>query len=226
MAVLPLTLLLLAPADGEAARTALSPLNELVGEWRGVGQPKRGRRAGAWRETAAILWDFDPAPHVLLEVADGKEIDTVTLRAGRFGRVTATVTPTGGGPFVLTAPGLADATMFEPPGDGDTRLTLRRLSPDRFTLLLERRRTPAGRFRRVAEVGYTRAGVRLAERSLGGPECVVTGGLGTIPVTHAGETYHVCCTGCVTAFDADPAGVLAAYRGRKAAAKAGDGGRN
>ena len=39
----------------------------------------------------------------------------------------------------------------------------------------------------------------------------MTGGLGTIPVTHAGKTYHVCCTGCVAAFEADPEGTLADY---------------
>ena len=34
--------------------------------------------------------------------------------------------------------------------------------------------------------------------------CPVTGGLGTMAVSHAGKTYYVCCTGCREAFDKDP----------------------
>ena len=150
------------------------------------------------------MWDFaDPARPALLLVASGGE----NPRTLRFDPAAAGFAGTRAG-AVLT--------------DGDARRTVRVLSPDRFTLLEETRRTPTGRFRRAYEVGYTRAGVKLAERSVGGPECVVTGGLGTIAVSHAGETYFVCCTGCVAAFEDDPAGVLREYRERKAAAAAGD----
>ena len=193
-----------APADVPDARAALAPLNPLVGQWRGVAQPRRGSAAGAWREAGEWVWDFaDPArPALLFAVAGGERPRTL-----RFD-------PAGDG-FAATERG---STLT----DGDDRLTVRVLSADRFTLLRETRRTPTAQFRRAYEVGYTRDGVKLAERSLGGPECVVTGGLGTIPVTHDGQTYHVCCTGCVAAFEADPAGVLAEYRERKAAAVAGE----
>jgi YHS domain-containing protein len=43
---------------------------------------------------------------------------------------------------------------------------------------------------------------------------VVTGGAGTISVTHKGQTYYVCCTGCQQAFEDDPEGVLAEYAAR------------
>lgn len=45
-------------------------------------------------------------------------------------------------------------------------------------------------------------------------ECVVTGGLGTMPVTFEGQTYYVCCTGCRDYFNDGPAKVLAEYRQR------------
>ena len=195
--------LALAPIDsGGLAEAALAPLNPLVGAWRGVAQPRRGSAAGAWREEGDWVWDFSRprAPALVFAATGGTE--PRTLR----------VDPAAGG-FAATPAG---ATLTA----GDERATLRVLGPDRFTLLVERRRTPTGRFRRVYEVGYTRDGVTLAERGLGGPECVVTGGLGTIPVTHAGDTYFVCCTGCVAAFEADPAGVVADYRATRAAADA------
>ena len=40
-------------------------------------------------------------------------------------------------------------------------------------------------------------------------ECVVTGGLGTIEVTHNGKTYYVCCTGCRDYFNENAEKVLA-----------------
>ena len=229
MTALPLALALLTPApgtDAEAAKAALAPLNPLVGQWRGVGQVRRGSRAGAWREEAEWVWDFSApnAPAVRLDVTDGKEVASLLVRpaAGPTGGFAATLVPAGGDPATLTATSLDGTVEFAPTGDGNTRLTLRPLNAKRFTLLIERRGSPTGRFRRVAEVGYTRSGTRLADSSLGGPECVVTGGLGTIPVSFGGKTYHVCCSGCVAAFEADPAGVLADYRDRKAAERGGE----
>ncbi|MFH5806230.1 hypothetical protein [Alienimonas sp. DA493] len=236
MNALPLALvLLLPPGDGPAdsaaaegtvaggdvaaAKAALAPLNPLVGRWRGVGQVRRGSREGAWRETAEWVWDFSrpERPAVRFEVEEGKEVLRLLVRPAPKGTgFVATLTPPGGDASTLSAASLGDAVTFEPTGEGSDRLTFKRLNDKRFTLLIERRSSPTGRFRRVAEVGYTRAGERLAASSLGGPECVVTGGLGTIEVRHAGKTYYVCCTGCVAAFEADPEGVLAEYRAKRA----------
>ena len=44
---------------------------------------------------------------------------------------------------------------------------------------------------------------------------MVTGGLGTIEIEHAGKKYYVCCTGCRDLFQDDPEGVLAEYRERR-----------
>ena len=49
------------------------------------------------------------------------------------------------------------------------------------------------------------------------PECVVTGGLGTMQVSYMGQTYYVCCTGCRDAFNENPAKIIAEYKKRKAA---------
>ena len=75
-------------------------------------------------------------------------------------------------------------------------------------------------FARLAEVGSTRKGSSFAKNAASGPECVVTGGLGTIAVEHDGKTYFVCCGGCRDLFNEDPEGVLADYRERKAAERA------
>ncbi len=62
---------------------------------------------------------------------------------------------------------------------------------------------PATTFTRQFQVGATKEGEPFADTG-GGPECIVSGGRGTIAVTHAGKTYHVCCSGCRDEFKADP----------------------
>ena len=44
----------------ETAIEVLRPLGTLIGEWKGVGQPKRGSNAGAWSEKAVAAWRFEP----------------------------------------------------------------------------------------------------------------------------------------------------------------------
>lgn len=60
-----------------------------------------------------------------------------------------------------------------------------------------------GPFADVFKVAATREGESLAG---GGKRntCVVTGGLGTMPVSYMGKTYYVCCSGCRDEFNADP----------------------
>lgn len=99
--------------------------------------------------------------------------------------------------------------------DAVARVSIRTVADgDRLIVLYEKRLPGQDRFARLAEVGYTRKGVAFAGGS-GQPECVVTGGLGTIEVEHAGKKYYVCCTGCRDLFQDDPEGVLAEYRERR-----------
>src|SRR5690606_3070046 len=45
----------------DSAKAKLSPLQDFVGDWKGVGQPQRGKREGSWSETTAWAWKFDEA---------------------------------------------------------------------------------------------------------------------------------------------------------------------
>ncbi|MBR9804101.1 YHS domain-containing protein [bacterium] len=42
------------------------------------------------------------------------------------------------------------------------------------------------------------------DEGYGEKTCIISGGLGTITVSHNGQTYYVCCTGCKAAFEDDP----------------------
>ena len=178
---------------------------------------RRGSRAGAWQENGVFVWNFDGGQvAVQYDVKDGKQIRTAQVR---FDAQTKT--------FVMQATfadkvkrrytGKREKNVFVFESEPDaanyvSRVTLRQLNEKRMLVLYETRKASQSFYRRLGEVGYTRAGTRLAASGRTGPECVVTGGAGTIAVSFQGQTYYVCCTGCRDAFNDDPAGILAEYR--------------
>jgi len=76
------------------------------------------------------------------------------------------------------------------------------------------------RLQQGATLGYTRKGTVFATRSRPVNECVVTGGEGNQQVSYGGETYWVCCKGCLSMFEDNPEKVIAAYEARKAKERA------
>ncbi len=206
-----------------AAKEALQTAQHLIGSWRGVGQVRRGSAAGSWLEEADWAWQFDSGSAALVfqapkakyftsgRLIPGKEEGDYLLEVHREEqakplRYSGSLEETGH--LILTAQ--------DDPGDAPARLTFRTVAGgDRLMVLLERRLGDSDRFLRMAEIGYTRKGSNFGQGGMA-KECVVTGGAGTIAVTHNGQTYYVCCTGCRDYFYADPEGVLAEYTAKKA----------
>lgn len=205
-------------------RSSLSQFNSLVGSWRGVGRPRRSRSEGAWTEKADWIWAFGAGgPSLKYSVHDGKQLKSAELfwdtEKNEF-QMSAEMPHGQKRDYrgALTERKLVMTSAADKAGDVHrARITM--LSRKRNLILFEKQTAGRGSFRRVAEVGYTRMGTRLAKDSLGGPECIVTGGLGTIEVNYAGKKYFVCCTGCKQAFDEDPVGTLKAYAEWKARAE-------
>ena len=197
---------------------ALKAYGGLVGSWRGTGQPRRGQASGAWKESAGWAWKLAEGSAALaVEFEKGKYLQSARLKPGK-----------GEGAYVLEAT-LADGSTRsflgqgdgEKPlvltsdgaGDGVRRVTLTIPNDLRFLVLLESKPGPGG-FARLGEVGFTRNGVAFAAGE-SGPACIVTGGRGTIQVSHKGQSYYVCCSGCKELFNQNPEAILA-----EAAAKA------
>jgi hypothetical protein len=206
-------------------KRALAGIQSYVGEWRSVGQPKRGSNQGAWTEQSTWAWHFDGGrAELTAELTGNKYFAKLQLQAGDMP-----------GEFILlaTPPGQANAdkprrftgnvshgavvmTADEPQASAPGRLTFRLVAGgDRMLVLYEKGSGQS--FTRLAEVGSTRKGSSFARAGANGPECVVTGGLGTIVVEHEGKKYYVCCGGCRDYFLENPAAVLAEFRERKAA---------
>lgn len=206
------------------AQVALEEFQDLIGGWRGVGQPVRGSNSGAWQETADWAWSFtDKQPALVYSIEKGKLLTSARLTYDPERKIyllKATYADKSEREFNGTLEKKTLQLVSKPDAEGEThRLTITRLNEKRTLVLLERS-IAADRYFRIAEVGYTREGTRLAVAGADGPECVVTGGKATMPVSYMGKTYYVCCTGCKQAFDDDPAGILADYEAKVAARKA------
>ncbi|HEX3727252.1 MAG TPA: hypothetical protein VHV08_13455 [Pirellulales bacterium] len=207
---------------------ALASVQTYVGEWRGVGQLKRGSNQGAWTEESSWAWYFHEGRAALRgELKRDKYYGQLEIQAGeKPGQFVLLATPidkeadASALPQRFTGTHLDGALVFtaaKAQADRPTRISLRLVAAGDRMLVLYEQRLGEGIFARLAEVGSTRKGSSFAKATTGGPECVVTGGLGKIPVQYQGQTYYVCCTGCRDLFRDDPAGVLEEYRRRKAA---------
>lgn len=202
-----------APGDRAADQEALRTYAGLVGTWKGTGQPQRNSARGAWRETGQWAWSQTADSAALRWTSEGSPyLRTLTLKpGGGEGRFVAEIRlPDGAVCRFLGQTGARGALVLNPEADAAAalaRVTLTPLHDSRFLLLLE---GPAegSATARLGEVGFTRQGVAFAQGD-SYPECIVTGGRGTIRVSHAGRDYWVCCTGCKDLFTDDPAGVLA-----------------
>lgn len=210
----------LADNSGKASVTpkqALGIFNPLIGGWRGVGQPKRSSRVGAWQETAEWVWDFTGKNAAIrYDVKDGKLVVSAKLsyspESGEY-RLTTTLPDKSTRTHIGKQSG--NKTVLESKPDGNDyihRVTITQLNEKRTIVLFERRKQTQSFYFRVASVGYTRAGTSLAVEGANDLECIVSGGKGTIKVSHKGKVYWVCCTGCKQAFDDDPEGVIADYK--------------
>ncbi len=177
------------PADSKAA---LASFNELIGGWRGVGMPRRGSNVGAWFETADWVWDFkEKTPAIKYDVKQSQLLKSARLTwnpAQKQFQLKAILPDDSTREYQGK---LSDAKklVLESPADeaGQShRITITQLNEKR-TLVLHEKRTGQGSYRRVAEVGYTRAGTSLAVEGAGELECVVTGGKGTMAVSLPGQ---------------------------------------
>jgi hypothetical protein len=210
----------------KSPKKALQAFNDLIGSWRGTGEPngtREEKQRNFWQEKIAWEWQFKGDDVFLRAVIDkGKYFTAAELRylpdKDRY---------------QLTARTPARETLvFEGTRDKN-RLTLERqdekknetqrlivtvLHFNRYLYRYEVKPAAGARFALVYQVGATKEGVDFA----GGddaPECVVSGGLGTMPVVYKGKTYYVCCSGCREAFKDEPEKYIKEFEARKKAKK-------
>jgi YHS domain-containing protein len=213
-------------AKREPLREALAQFNPLIGGWRGIGQPLRNSNKDAWKESGEWVWELkkDDAA-IRYVVKDGKLLRTGLLtwdpQVKEF-VFNATLPDESERNYrgKLSGNKLTLQTAADDAGN-EHQIMITLLNEKRTLVLFQTKGKAQQQFNRVAEVGYTREGTKLAEDGVSGPECIVTGGKGTISIAYKGKTYWVCCTGCRDAFNDDPEGIIAEAAERAAKKKSG-----
>lgn len=208
-------------AKPKSAKEAFAPLGPLIGGWKGTGRADDKDKT-FWTERAEWAWKFQGDDAWLAVTFErGKHFAGGALRfdpkADTF-TLTATTPDKTEQVFTgkLTAGKQKEAILTLERADGDTvqQLTVTVLHHNRHLYQLATRPQAATGFARQYLVGATKEGEPFAEGAKG-PECVVSGGRGTIAVTHKGETYYVCCSGCRDEFKADPDKYVKLAKGKK-----------
>jgi YHS domain-containing protein len=198
------------PAPRTDAKEPFRPLTPLVGEWKCSGRADDKDRT-FWSEKAVWAWKFkgDDA-WMTVAFEKGKHFTGGELRyehkAKQFS-LKLTTTEKAEQEFVGT---IGEGKQKEPVltlerTEGDTvhQVTLTVLHGNRHLFQLSSRPKTVESFTRHYLIGATKEGEAFADEAKG-PECIVSGGKGTISVTHKGTTYYVCCSGCRDEFKDDP----------------------
>src|SRR5436190_14352091 len=90
-----------APPAGEqsAERERLAKVQQLVGAWKGVGQPQRASTKDSWLEEADWAWSFGKeGPALVAKLPKTKYFSQLRLSAGKqAGEFTLAATPAAGG---------------------------------------------------------------------------------------------------------------------------------
>lgn len=208
-----------AAADkGDDPKEALQELQEFIGGWKGSVNDNKKQ----WNESTSWSWRFKGKDvWMSLEIPEGKIYKSGDLRflsdqgkfqltlvdkkdaksvfLGEFKKGTLTVER-------KSASGDVEQVKMNTAGGGVRFVTTVSVKPADRTL-----------FNKQFQAAYTKEGESFGVAAgQKGPECVVTGGLGTMAVSYMGTTYYVCCTGCRDAFNENPAKIVAEYKARKA----------
>jgi hypothetical protein len=208
----------------DAGKAALQELNDYVGSWKGAGgpdKPRPGPKDPTWSETITWSWRFKGNDSWLsFEIKDGKYFNGGEVRylpAKKAYHLTAVDAKKQKLEFdgKLDPKGYLIFERTDKPM-GETQQLTMNLAGDGVRFIYRYATRPKGGtvFSKQYMVAASKEGESLGSTAKKN-ECVITGGLGTIPVTYMGETFYVCCTGCRDAFNEDPAKFVKEYKEKK-----------
>ena len=198
----------------KSAKEALQPFNGLIAAWKGTGYPdgtREERAKGFWIEKIDWSWQFQGDDAWLkLTIADGKHYKGGELRyrpkTADYELKLATAAKTEETFVGKLTEGKQKEVILVLERTTETQMqqmTFTLLHSNRYLYQLSTKPKDAKNFARLYQVGATKEGEPFAEANKG-PECIVSGGRGTMSVGYKGRTYYVCCSGCKDEFNADP----------------------
>lgn len=212
----------------KSPREALQAFGDMIGEWRCTGEPNGTReeiQKGFWTEKMSWEWQFKDKDAWLKVAFDkGKHFTGGELRyVPEKDHFTLTLTTVAKEKWTFlgsieTGEKTKTAT-FDRTGDKVAqRLVFILLHDNVYNYRFEEKTPDRALFKLKWKVLATKEGEAFASGT-GKPECVVSGGTGTTPVSYMGKTYYVCCSGCRDEFNADPAKYVKEFEAKKAKKK-------
>jgi YHS domain-containing protein len=200
------------PEDVAKAKKALSEVQDFIGLWNLEGTQKDGTKTIAWKEKISWGWKFkDGEAWIVADFAEGKG-KHFTKGELRYDvekkKYVLTLTAADKTEQVYEGTLGKDGSLKLDRKDAKTgdvyRLTLKTLAEGiRFQVKYEKQEGGTGLFNDVYAMNGNKDGESIAGTTKK-PECIVSGGAATIPVSYGGKTYYVCCTGCRDEFNANP----------------------
>lgn len=191
-----------------AAKEALQKFNEFVGQWNGDAQAEKPSGLKNWKESHEWGWKFKGDDvWIIFTVKDGSFIKKGEVRY-QEGKMPYKMTVTTADDKELVFEGKLDKKRlaFSRTADnGDTQELTMFIAGGGVYLNYEYYVKTKGTT--VAKKYFVVQAKKEGESLAGGgkkPECIVSGGLGTMQVTFGGKTYYVCCSGCRDAFNDNP----------------------
>jgi hypothetical protein len=212
--------------EKNSSKQALQSLNDLIGAWKGSGAPSKPRPSSqeTWRESMSWSWKFkgDDA-WLVVAIKNGKYFKSGELRYLLDKKQYQLTLLTKAGAKQVYAGDLKDEILTLDRLDPDSQDTQRikfNSAAEGIRLIYRVEHKPAGRsiFLQDYRVECTKEGESLVAKQKK-IECVVSGGLGTMPVSYKGVTYYVCCSGCRDAFMENPEKYIKEYEAKQAGKK-------
>jgi hypothetical protein len=208
-------------AQTPTKRAALAPLGGLVGVWNGTGMPSGTReeqQKGFWTETITCEWQFKGDDAWLkLDFAKGKHFLAGQIRslgdAQEFQLILTTKDKATQAFTGLLKGKVLALTRDDPDTKEVQKIVVTMLHENRILYRYDVKPPDKGLFYHKYTVGATKEGVPFAVGD-GKPECIVSGGLGVMPVSYMGKTYYVCCGGCRSEFNDNPKKYVEEYEAK------------
>lgn len=210
-----------AGSDKDPVKDGLSKLNEFIGSWKGSGKSS-ATKVKDWTEGGSWGWNFkEKEPSIAFESPGSQFLESGVIRYDPKKKLYSVEAKGGLFKEPATLTGKIDSKGYfvigrTDPDTGDKQEFVFYTTNEGGFLNYRYQVTAKGRTiaAKLGEVTLKKEGFSI----VGGakrPECVVTGGLGTMPVSYNGKTYYVCCTGCRDAFNENPEKYVKAFEAKK-----------
>lgn len=193
----------------------LQEIQQLVGQWKGVGQLKRGSTQGGWIEESVWEWKFGKQSALVYKSPRGKFVKELKVSFENDMYIARGINAAGD---KIELAGKCDDSgklvLVNAENRMPSRISFRTVASGKRMVVSYERRISEALYTRLGEVGATRKGSMFG-KGVQEVVCIVSGGKGTMPVTFDGKTYYVCCTGCRDYFNENAAEIVAEYASKK-----------